>query len=117
MRFLPFLFLAAALFAAPAAWAHAILVGGEPAIRGSVAAGTVAVTFRYNSRVDARRSRLLLIRSDKSEAVLPILPGGPEDQLLSQVELAPGEYTIRWQVLAVDGHITRGDVPFTVSAP
>jgi methionine-rich copper-binding protein CopC len=22
---------------------------------------------------------------------------------------------VRWQVLAVDGHITRGDVPFTVT--
>jgi methionine-rich copper-binding protein CopC len=21
---------------------------------------------------------------------------------------------VRWQVLAIDGHITRGDVPFTV---
>ena len=24
---------------------------------------------------------------------------------------------MRWQVLAVDGHITRGDVPFTVTGP
>ena len=31
--------------------------------------------------------------------------------------LAPGPYRLRWQVLAVDGHITRGDIPFTVVAP
>jgi len=29
-------------------------------------------------------------------------------------QLAPGKYTLRWQALAVDGHITRGEVPFTV---
>jgi hypothetical protein len=27
----------------------------------------------------------------------------------------PGAYVVRWQVLAIDGHITRGDVPFTVT--
>jgi methionine-rich copper-binding protein CopC len=37
--------------------------------------------------------------------------------LHATAHLAPGNYTIRWQVLAVDGHITRGDVPFTVTAP
>ena len=87
----------------------------QPKLRGSVPAGVVAVVFRYNSRVDARRSRLLLIRADKSQEVLPILPDGPPDQLLSQAELQPGDYTVRWQVLAVDGHITRGDVPFSVT--
>jgi methionine-rich copper-binding protein CopC len=30
---------------------------------------------------------------------------------------APGKYRIRWQVLALDGHITRGDIPFIVTAP
>jgi methionine-rich copper-binding protein CopC len=29
-------------------------------------------------------------------------------------ELATGVYVLRWQVLAVDGHITRGDIPFSV---
>ncbi|MBV8200512.1 MAG: copper resistance protein CopC, partial [Acidobacteria bacterium] len=29
--------------------------------------------------------------------------------------IAPGAYKLRWQVLAADGHITRGEVPFRVS--
>jgi copper resistance protein C len=28
--------------------------------------------------------------------------------------LAKGPYVLRWQVLASDGHITRGEVPFQV---
>jgi methionine-rich copper-binding protein CopC len=28
--------------------------------------------------------------------------------------LAPGEYTLRYRVLAVDGHITEGALRFTV---
>jgi methionine-rich copper-binding protein CopC len=35
--------------------------------------------------------------------------------LRATLTVAPGAYVLRWQVLAVDGHITRGDVPFTVS--
>jgi methionine-rich copper-binding protein CopC len=34
--------------------------------------------------------------------------------LSTRAVLARGRATVRWQVLAMDGHITRGDVPFTV---
>ena len=39
------------------------------------------------------------------------------DVLAASATLTPGAYVMRWQVLAVDGHITRGDVPFTVQGP
>jgi hypothetical protein len=29
--------------------------------------------------------------------------------------LPPGDYRLRWQVLASDGHITRGEIPFSVT--
>lgn len=110
--------LAAALVGAPLpALAHAILVDSEPAVLGRVAAGHIVLRLRYNSRVDAARSRLLLVRPDKSQAPLAIGPDSTENVLVSEATLAPGEYTVRWQVLAVDGHITRGDLPFTVTAP
>jgi methionine-rich copper-binding protein CopC len=31
--------------------------------------------------------------------------------------LANGSHWLSWQVLAVDGHITRGEIPFTVARP
>ena len=53
---------------------------------------------------------------DHSQAVLKITPTGSPDLLETSTDLgAPGPYVVRWQVLAVDGHITRGDVPFTVT--
>ncbi|MCW3474532.1 copper resistance CopC family protein [Limobrevibacterium gyesilva] len=100
-----------------AARAHAILVESQPAIGGAVQAGPVAVSLRYNSRIDRARSRLTLNRPDKTQAVLPIGTDGPDDVLTTRAELSPGAYVLRWQVLAVDGHITRGDVPFTVAPP
>ena len=95
------------------AWAHAILVQSDPAHEAEVPAGERVLTFRFNSRLDRARSRLTLIGSDKRQTVLALLPG-PDDVLSAQAVLAPGKATVRWQVLAIDGHITRGDVPFTV---
>jgi len=82
-----------------------------------VPAGAVTLRLRYNSRIDRARSRLTLTRPDHGQVVLPIDPDGPADIIITHAELAPGAYSVRWQVLAVDGHITRGDVPFTVTAP
>ncbi len=97
--------------------AHAILESSEPAAGGTIRAGTIRLALRYNSRVDRERSRLTLTRPDRSKTVLPIDPDGPPEILTSTVTLTPGDYVVRWQVLAIDGHITRGDVPFTVTGP
>ena len=95
--------------------AHAILVQSAPAANGSVAGPAVAFELHFNSRIDAKLSTLTLIRSDKSTTPLPPADDSPADVLQAKADLAPGDYVLRWQVLAVDGHITRGDVPFTVS--
>ena len=110
--------LLAMLLAPVGATAHAILEQSQPAAGGHVPAGKVTLTFDYNSRVDRARSRLTLTRPDKSQAVLRIDGSGPPNVISTSTELtAPGAYVVRWQVLATDGHITRGDVPFTVTGP
>jgi methionine-rich copper-binding protein CopC len=103
-------------FACPSfAWAHAILEDSTPPAGGSVHAGSIDVRLRYNSRIDRGRSRLTVIRPDHTQAPAPIAPDGPPDVMATHLDLKPGDYVLRWQVLAVDGHITRGDVPFTVT--
>ncbi len=103
--------------AAPgAALAHAILIGSTPATGGTIAAGHQALDFRYNSRIDHRRSRLTLTAPDGTRTVLPISAGSATNALDAEADLKPGAYTLRWQALALDGHITRGDVPFTAVA-
>ncbi len=111
-----FVILAAGAAMAPvAAAAHAILISSQPAIGAAMPAGRVAMVMRYNSRIDARRSRLTLTRPDGNAEILPIGPPPAPDVLTTAADLAPGAYSLRWQVLAIDGHITRGDVPFTVT--
>ena len=111
--FLPALLLILAATPVPAA-AHAILMESVPAINAAAKGPDIAFDLRYNSRIDKKRSRLTLTLPDQSQQVLPIDADGPDDRLDTKASLPAGAYTLRWQVLAIDGHITRGDVPFTV---
>jgi len=115
-RLLPKLLMLLVLLVAPiVAEAHAVLVESTPAVNGTAAGPNVSFTLRYNSRIDHARSRLTLTLPDQSTKILPIADGVAEDQMTTSAELPPGSYSLRWQVLAVDGHITRGDIPFTVT--
>jgi methionine-rich copper-binding protein CopC len=104
--------------AAPAAQAHAVLVRSVPPPDGSMAAGHATITLVYNSRVDRARSRVSLEHGQAPE-VLVISQADDQraDTLTAPADLKPGDYVLHWQVLAIDGHITRGDVRFTVAAP
>ena len=106
------LLLLSLLAAGPAA-AHAILIDSTPAPLGHVPAGPLAVTLRYNSRIDAGRSKLVLRHAGTDTRLTQVDATGP-DVLRADITVSPGDYVIAWQVLATDGHITRGRVPFTV---
>ena len=97
--------------------AHAILEDSAPPLGATVPQGPLSLRLRYNSRIDRARSRLIVIRPDQGRATVRIDPDGPPDIIAASLKVSPGAYVIRWQVLAVDGHITRGDVPFTVTGP
>lgn len=106
-----------ALLAPGPAAAHAILMDSTPAPGATVAPGPLQAVLRFNSRIDAGRSTMSVRRGASSISV-PAQPGGSADEITVRgVTLTPGEYVLRWQVLAVDGHVTRGDVPFSVRAP
>ena len=94
------------------ALAHAILMASTPAAGGSASPGPLAIRLHYNSLVDAKRSRLTLIGPDGREHRLAIGSDAAGDTVTASATVAPGRNVLRWQVLAVDGHITRGDVNF-----
>ena len=94
---------------------HAIVLEAAPGKNAVVNGPDVPVKLRFNSRIDAKRSRLILLDPDGQQRTLVIadVPGG--DSLVSEAKgLKSGAYVLRWQVLASDGHITRGEVPFSV---
>ena len=95
--------------------AHAVLVQSSPSADAVVQGPDVPITMKFNSRVDASRSTLLLSTPDGQSKPLAIDSQSAPDMLTAKAsQLAAGKYAIQWQVLAVDGHITRGHIAFTV---
>lgn len=103
------------LFLARYSNAHAILVASTPGENSVVAGPDVVITLRFNVRVDGVRSRISVVRPDMSVQHLTINKQTSPDLLTAGATgLTPDTYRIRWQVLAADGHISNGEVPFTV---
>jgi len=116
-NFLKLLFFAVAFsLVVGSASAHAVLLESTPALKSSVAGPDVPIKLRFNVRIDAGRSRLTLVGPAGFTQVLEISKASPADAVVANASgLLPGEYRLRWQVLASDGHITRGEIPFAVS--
>jgi copper resistance protein C len=115
-RLLPAFLVACALLLAPRlAFAHAHLESSTPAANATVHAGPIAIELRFNSRVDGQRSTLAIeVAGASGKAAIVHDAQRSENTLNAHASLQPGQYVIQWQALATDGHITRGEIPFTV---
>jgi copper resistance protein C len=97
-------------------WAHAILMQSTPKLNSTVKGPDVPIWLRFNVRVDGSRSRLHLLGPDGTQQKLETTKQPTPDILTVQATgLKPGNYKLMWQVLASDGHISQGEVPFTVN--
>jgi len=96
-------------------WAHAILLEATPAKNATAVGPSLSVELRFNCRIDGRRSRLTLVLPTQVLRPLAVQPQASPHKLNAQdKDLEPGSYRLRWQVLASDGHITRGEIPFVI---
>jgi len=112
---LTFVFAALLLGGVRRAYSHAILIEVSPAANSILAGPDVPIRLKFNVRIDASRSRVSLVTPGNLLQPLTIEKQISAEVLTAKaVGLMPGAYTIRWQVLAPDGHITRGEVHFTV---
>ena len=103
------------LFVPRHALAHAVLIESTPSAHATLKGPQVAVHLKFNSRIDGAHSRLYLVDPNGKMQTLSLSPQDAPDTLSAQsVKLAAGAYTIRWQALASDGHITRGEIAFNV---
>ena len=110
-----FLTLLLAAGATQTCWAHAILMDSTPKINSTVRGPDLDITLRYNVRVDGSRSRVMLVAEDGTSTQLTLAKQAKPDILQMHASgLKAGAYKLQWNVLASDGHMSKGDVPFTV---
>ena len=95
------------------AWAHAVTLASTPAVNAIVAGTELPIKFPLDSRIGRERPCLERGRVDGSSIPLTLAADSePESLAAMAIGFAPSQYRRRWQVLSVDGHITRRDIPF-----
>ena len=105
------------LAGSPAAFAHAMLVHSSPANNAIIHSHQVDIALDYDSRIEASRCTVKLTDATGKPVALQMQHSAKPSELNAVAHgLANGKYVIHWQALASDGHITRGDVSFTVAA-
>lgn len=97
-------------------WAHAVLMESSPKMNATVKGPNVPIKLRFNVRVDGKRSRLQLTDPDGATTTLEAPKQTGPDILESRATgLKPGDYKLVWRALAADGHMSNGEVDFTVN--
>lgn len=100
---------------------HAIVLESSPVHDAVLERAPGQVTLRFNSKIEKRFTRVTLAAADQPPAPVALPesddPARPDRIVIPLRPLAPGLYVLRYRVLAVDGHITKGALRFTVGPP
>jgi methionine-rich copper-binding protein CopC len=95
--------------------AHAIIVSARPGVNSTVPPGDLELRLEFNSRIDAQRSRLRLRGPDGTETPVALAAQSSPNVVAGHASvMTVGQWRLDWQVLSLDGHITRGEIGFSV---
>ena len=112
-----FLLVTLAFLMPSSAAAHAVVLESSPAPGAVLTKAPAQITLRFNSKLEKRFTRVTLATGNQPPAPVTVPAGedpAPDRLVIPIRSLAPGDYVLRYRVLAVDGHITEGALRFTV---
>ncbi|HEY2454869.1 MAG TPA: CopC domain-containing protein YobA [Scandinavium sp.] len=100
------------------AFAHAHLKHQYPAADAQVTAAPQALTLNFSEGIEVKFSGVTLTGPQQAKMPVGAVKLNEKDntQLIVPVEqsLKPGDYTVDWHVVSVDGHKTKGQYHFSV---
>jgi methionine-rich copper-binding protein CopC len=108
-----------AMTAAPVL-AHAALVTSDPADGAVLDASPTTITLTFDDDLSAAKSSFKLTgpaATSVTSVTGAVTPGNIKVMTATDVALDPGSWTIEWTAFSTDGHLTRGTMKFTISAP
>jgi methionine-rich copper-binding protein CopC len=109
-----------AVTTAGTASAHAALRHAHPSAGEELAVAPAEISIAYSTGVDLTQAEIHLTDAAGAEIALakPEGEAATGETLVRRISgtLSPGNYKVRWRVLSIDGHWTRGDYTFVVSA-
>lgn len=102
-----------------AAHAHPRLLKATPAADSRSAEAPRQIALTFNESLDLALTRVTLLRGETQVRVDSLHRAVGDDMTVVAslgAALAPGRYTVRWQVTGADGHPVRGAYSFEVLA-
>ncbi|HEY6281276.1 MAG TPA: copper resistance CopC family protein [Burkholderiales bacterium] len=75
------------------------------------------IQLRFNVKIEKALTRVTLTKGNKQATALPqadFNQGAPERLEVPLPPLEPGNYNLRYSVLAADGHATQGVLRFSI---
>ncbi len=98
-------------------WAHAIVIESNPREGAVLKQAPSRVQLRFNVKIEKALTRITLTKDNKQAIVLPqtdFNQGAPDRLEVPLPPLEPGNYIMRYSVLAADGHATQGVLRFSI---
>jgi len=108
---------AVVVFGVTSAAGHAFPERSEPRVGATLSTAPELVRIWFDGELEPRFSQVHVFDGTGRTVDRGDPRVDPQNRRLLQVTvapLAPGRYTVRWNVLAIDGHRTEGDYAFTV---
>ncbi len=97
------------------AQAHAVVVKATPTDRATLGKVPPEIVLQFNATLEKKLVHLKLERADgSSQRLTDIAPEPAVVRCTLPQDLIPGAYTLKYKVLATDGHATQGVLRFTL---
>lgn len=101
-------------------FAHASLVKAEPARRAVLSTAPIQVRLWFNEEIEAAYASLSVLDENKkpiTDNKVVVHPEDPKSIVLDLPAMQAGQYTVKFRVLSVDGHVVDSEYNFTISDP
>ncbi|HVS26297.1 MAG TPA: copper resistance CopC family protein [Burkholderiales bacterium] len=100
------------------AFAHAVVVESSPRESAVLEQAPDRIQLRFNVKIEKTLTHVSLTKGGKQRIKLPpsdFSQSAPERLEVLLPPLEPGDYLLRYSVLAADGHTTQGALRFSIA--
>lgn len=95
--------------------AHAVVIESSPADRAVLTRVPPEIRLRFNAKLEKNLVHAKLERADgASQTLVDVSPHAARLRFTLPADLQAGAYTLKYKVLATDGHATQGVLRFTL---
>lgn len=105
------------LFHSSLVMAHATLVKSDPPRRASLSSPPKQVQLWFNEKIEGAYASVAVIDSKKrsiTENNPEVVLDDPKSVILHIPQIEPGQYTVQYRVMSVDGHVIESSYDFSV---